>query len=60
MYTVVQSWHESLLTSWPALSLGIESLTWASDFRSVFVETNATRIPSGLSVLLIASEIFGT
>ncbi len=60
MYTVVQSWHENLLTSWLALSLGIESLTWVSDFPRVLVEVNATRIPSGLSVLPIASEIFGT
>ncbi len=60
MYTVVQSWHESLQTSWPALYLSIESLAWVSDFPRVFVEANATRIPSGLCVLLIAAEIFGT
>ncbi len=60
MYTVVQSWHESFYTSWLVLYLGIESLTWVSDFPRVFIEVNATRLPYGLSVLLIASEIFGT
>ncbi len=35
-------------------------MTWVRDFHSVFVEANSTRIPSGLSVLRIASEIFGT
>ncbi len=35
-------------------------MTWVIDFLSVFVEANATGIPSGSSVLLIASEIFGT
>ncbi len=47
MYTVVQSWHERLQTSWLALSLGIESLV--SDFPRVLIEVNATRIPSSAS-----------
>ncbi len=36
MFIVVQSWHESFS----------KSLTWVSDFSSVFVEVSATRIPS--------------
>ncbi len=34
-------------------------MTWVSNFTTVLVEANATRMPSGLSVFLIASEIFG-
>ncbi len=40
--------------------LGIESLTLVNDFSSVFVEVNATWMPSFLSVLLIVFEVFDT
>ncbi len=55
MYAVVQSLHEFV----DKLACFIFR-TWVSGFPIVFVEANATRIPSGLSVLLIAFEIFGT
>ncbi len=40
--------------------IGIESLTRVNDFLCVFVDANATRMPSWLSIPLLVSEVVGS